>query len=522
VIIFNYTIRVLVRLLQKARPDSCVETLYLKGLYERLTLPSGNVEHKYYVGNTVVIDSTDAKQSKTLYTHKDHLGSTVTVTDANGSVVQHINYDAWGKQNRFYTSSSLVSLLNQQSPVESKGYTGHKEISDLGIIHMNGRIYDPILGRFLQADPIIQAPTDSQSYNRYAYVRNNPLTLTDPSGYSWISKTWKKVKKYVGAIAAIVVAVYCQVCGATMWNAAMTGAAIGAGSAAINGGNVVTGALRGAFSAAAFYGVGQTFEPGTFGNVVGNATVGGIMSDLNGGNFGHGFWAAGLSAAAKPAMYKKFGYSPDNAGARVVTAAVIGGTASKISGGKFANGAITAAFSQLFNGESYAKRKWQQIQDLAKRAYAETQMIGNFIKDEGLNVLGRTFTVVGGGGQVLLGGGLCTTGLGCVLGAPIATLGASNIQEGLTGEDGFVRDFAQDILGETNGDYAVGALNLGTSIGGLSRSVLKPIPTSQSRPLFYNIPNDYAPAFTQSTNVGLGVEGIGSVLNLYDTYDRTK
>lgn len=78
------------------------------------------------------------------------------------------------------------------------------------------------------------------------------------------------------------------------------------------------------------------------------------------------------------------------------------------------------------------------------------------------------------------------------------------------------------MLGETNGDYAVGALNLGTSIGGLSRSVLKPIPTSQSRPLFYNIPSDYAPAFTQATNVGLGVEGIGSVLNLYDTYDRTR
>ncbi|GKW52965.1 hypothetical protein NCCP2140_20180 [Pseudoalteromonas sp. NCCP-2140] len=194
-IIFNYTIRVLVRLLQKARPDSCVETLYLKGLYERLTLPSGNVEHKYYVGNTVVIDSTDAKQSKTLYTHKDHLGSTVTVTDANGSVVQHINYDAWGKQNRFYTSSSLVSLLNQQSPVESKGYTGHKEISDLGIIHMNGRIYDPTLGRFLQADPNIQAPLNSQNYNRYSYVLNNPMSYTDPSGYFF-----KKLYKALGKI----------------------------------------------------------------------------------------------------------------------------------------------------------------------------------------------------------------------------------------------------------------------------------------------------------------------------------
>ncbi|WP_370316624.1 RHS repeat domain-containing protein [Pseudoalteromonas sp.] len=159
------------------------ETLYLKGLYERLTLPSENVEHKYYVGNTVVINSTDAKQSKTVYTHKDHLGSTVTVTDANGSVVQHINYDAWGKQNRFYTSSSLVSLLNQQSPVESKGYTGHKEISDLGIIHMNGRIYDYNLGRFMSVDPVIQSVSNSQGVNPYSYIMNNPLAGTDPTGY---------------------------------------------------------------------------------------------------------------------------------------------------------------------------------------------------------------------------------------------------------------------------------------------------------------------------------------------------
>jgi RHS repeat-associated core domain len=58
----------------------------------------------------------------------------------------------------------------------------------MGLIHMNGRVYDPILARFISADPIIQAPTDMQSYNRYAYVRNNPLAYTDPSGYSWLSK----------------------------------------------------------------------------------------------------------------------------------------------------------------------------------------------------------------------------------------------------------------------------------------------------------------------------------------------
>jgi uncharacterized protein RhaS with RHS repeats len=49
---------------------------------------------------------------------------------------------------------------------------------------MNGRIYDPLLGRFLSADPIIQFPNDLQSYNRYSYVRNNPLSRIDPSGYT--------------------------------------------------------------------------------------------------------------------------------------------------------------------------------------------------------------------------------------------------------------------------------------------------------------------------------------------------
>ncbi len=48
---------------------------------------------------------------------------------------------------------------------------------------MNGRVYDPILGRFLSPDPNVQVVTDLQSYNRYSYVLNNPLRYTDPTGY---------------------------------------------------------------------------------------------------------------------------------------------------------------------------------------------------------------------------------------------------------------------------------------------------------------------------------------------------
>lgn len=67
---------------------------------------------------------------------------------------------------------------------------------------MNGRIYDPTLGRFLQADPHIQAPMNSQSYNRYSYVLNNPLSYTDPSGYFFKSLV-KSVKKHWKTIVQI-------------------------------------------------------------------------------------------------------------------------------------------------------------------------------------------------------------------------------------------------------------------------------------------------------------------------------
>jgi hypothetical protein len=67
---------------------------------------------------------------------------------------------------------------------------------------MNGRIYDPLIGRFMSADPFIQAPENLQSHNRFAYVMNNPLTLTDPSGYFSLKKfLGKTIIRIVAAVA---------------------------------------------------------------------------------------------------------------------------------------------------------------------------------------------------------------------------------------------------------------------------------------------------------------------------------
>jgi hypothetical protein len=233
---------------------------------------------------------------------------------------------------------------------------------------MNGRIYDPTLGRFLQADPFIQAPDNSQSYNRYSYVFNNPLKFTDPSGYS----AWTKFRdKILKPVAAIVISVYLP--GSTaIWGAAAGGfgATVATGALA---GYVATGSLKGAltgaFTAGAFYGVGSAFGNAEvafgsgrhFSKVLAHGATGGVMSVLQGGKFGHGFAAAGMAQFAAPGIDNIDSATSGVSAHRVIAAAVVGGTTSALTGGKFGNGAMTGAFSRAFNDELHfngKKLKW--------------------------------------------------------------------------------------------------------------------------------------------------------------------
>lgn len=183
-----------------------VTTLYL-GNVERIHKQSSNsYEWKRYLpGGAVYTYRTDAafnQQSLTQqYLLTDHIGSTDAVLDSNGNLVSGVQmaFDPWGQRRdpnwQALSIQDLIgndySLLKSLNDVTTKGFTGHEMVDALGIIHMNGRIYDPKLGRFLQADPIIDGATNTQGYNRYSYVANNPLSAIDPSGYSKVSKMWK-------------------------------------------------------------------------------------------------------------------------------------------------------------------------------------------------------------------------------------------------------------------------------------------------------------------------------------------
>ncbi|QPJ61630.1 MAG: hypothetical protein G3M70_06910 [Candidatus Nitronauta litoralis] len=107
----------------------------------------------------------------------------MVITDDAGVAVDELSYDAHGRRRNNtdwvdYGAGSVTSPATTQ-----RGYTGHEHLDEVSVIHMNGRVQDPVLGRFLSADPFVQDPSNLQSFNRYSYVNNYPLSFTDPSGF---------------------------------------------------------------------------------------------------------------------------------------------------------------------------------------------------------------------------------------------------------------------------------------------------------------------------------------------------
>ena len=109
-------------------------------------------------------------------------------------MVERFSFDAFGlkRDADTWADTSLAVAKTKRGIATAMGFTGHEQLDSVGLIHMGGRVYDPVLGRFTSADPIVQAPSNSQSYNRYSYCINNPLSLTDPSGFSWLGNVFKK------------------------------------------------------------------------------------------------------------------------------------------------------------------------------------------------------------------------------------------------------------------------------------------------------------------------------------------
>lgn len=157
--------------------NAVARTTVYAGDYEMVT-EGGVTKQLYYLGGNNGLVAVYVKQSgqpdKIYYAHKDHLGSVVKLTDNVGTEVFKASYDVWGRR----------TVANNTFKFH-RGYTGHEHLDEFKLIDMNGRMYDPLLARFLSPDPFVQMPDFSQNFNRYTYCLNNPLIYTDPSGEFW-------------------------------------------------------------------------------------------------------------------------------------------------------------------------------------------------------------------------------------------------------------------------------------------------------------------------------------------------
>lgn len=154
--------------------------LYIDGEEKRTVIYSDDYEcvmeggvtrHFYYLGGNVIYIRQADGTGSAYYATTDNQGSIMCIVNASGTKVFEAAYDAWGKQSIIRNNIGFI-----------RGYTGHEMLPEFGLINMNGRMYDPVVSRFLSPDNYVQMPENTQNFNRYSYCLNNPLKYSDPTG----------------------------------------------------------------------------------------------------------------------------------------------------------------------------------------------------------------------------------------------------------------------------------------------------------------------------------------------------
>ncbi|MFW5872655.1 MAG: RHS repeat domain-containing protein [bacterium] len=159
---------------------------FVGGIFEKIAdeTTGATTELNYINGGDglAAIFASNNSSSALYYIHKDHLGSFQTISNSSGTLEEELSFCPWGRRR----SATDWEDYSEPSVMFDRGYTGHEHLDQFNLINMNGRVYDPILGRFLSPDNYVQLPDYSQSLNRYSYCLNNPLIYTDPSGESFV------------------------------------------------------------------------------------------------------------------------------------------------------------------------------------------------------------------------------------------------------------------------------------------------------------------------------------------------
>lgn len=354
-------------------------THYVGGLLEIVTFGSNPTEYRHQVaagtGKAIYTRRTDGT-SNTYYVTSDHIGSSDLVLDNLANVLTRESFTAYGaRRGSNWTGIPSSSDYSAFAATTRKGFTSHEMIDSVSLVHMNGRVYDPYVGRFLSADSRIQNISATQSGNPYAYAWNGPLNHVDPSGHSLLGNI-------IGAIVSLAIIIEAPQLGlpavvadggaiaaSSIPTLGIAGFVGGFVSGAISTGNLsgeLTGGVLGTTSALAFAGAG-TFASwaGSGGaqwslgygvGVLSHAAVGCELSMLSGGNCGKQALTAAIAEAASPIVSTIEGWG--GLVTATLAAGVVGGLAARAVNDSFSDGFSIGASGYLFNQLVHEGKSW--------------------------------------------------------------------------------------------------------------------------------------------------------------------
>lgn len=171
------------------------ETTYLIGGLLEQVVDVGDTDFRHYVyagaEKVAIVSRTTSGVNTVRYIREDHLGGVAGIENPDGTSYVTESFTAFGdrRSSCTWTGSPTAGQLSRMAAATRRGFTFHTALGSMGLNDMNGRVEDAVTGRCLSADPHITDPGNTQDYNRYSYVNNNPLTYTDPTGFSILSGT---------------------------------------------------------------------------------------------------------------------------------------------------------------------------------------------------------------------------------------------------------------------------------------------------------------------------------------------
>ncbi|HXJ97220.1 MAG TPA: RHS repeat-associated core domain-containing protein [Gelidibacter sp.] len=338
---------------------------------------TNSIEFVTYIGGdgytAPIILKSDGTTHQYNYLHRDHQGSILAITDQSGTIIEKRLFDAWGEIIKIQDGQHKI-LLNLS--ILDRGYTGHEHLESVGLINMNGRLYDSNLHRLLQPDNYVQDLNNTQNYNRYSYAFNNPLKYTDPDGENPLLAV--AVGVFMGAATYTITAMFADIPFTVggLFKASYIGAVSGAITFGIGEGVATIKPLVTRFSAQA----------------LAHGTSQGMISGVQGGDFWQGFASGSLSSIAS-GLYNGGDMANGDHWAG------LGGKFAGSSVGILSFGSISGGAGAVLTGGNF----WQGAAAGLTVSGLNHAMHSGFTKKYDLNVLADYEGAEGAGHQALAG-----------------------------------------------------------------------------------------------------------------------